>query len=192
MKKKVLVTLMAAVLCLSLAACGSKKEEAAPEETQTEVTDPETDATVVTPEQAPEEVVQDDAAIDVEENSKLPIDEEMAVDPEAVTFESFAASIQDAVANKNIEALANLCAYPVYVGSPDTKNEGSTIETVDDFMALGVDNVITPEMMKAIAAVDPATLKESEAGYTMMNGTEGPSITFKQVDGVFGINGINY
>lgn len=189
MKKKIVLLLTTVVLCFGLAACGSKAEEPQTEETQTQ-TDADSVETIV-PEAS--EDVATDPVIDVEENSKEAIDEEFAVDMEpAATFEEFGQQIKDAIAGKNIEALAGLVAYPVYVGDSTKAGDGNEIETRDDFMALGVNAVITDDMVTAMDAVDPSTLVESKAGFTMMNGAEGPSITFKQIDGVFGIVGINY
>lgn len=95
---------------------------------------------------------------------------------------AFAEKIQTAVADKDIEALADLCIYPLAVNS-------EVIENRDAFIALGEDVIFTEERCAVIAAVDISTLEETKAGIIMGDAT--PNIIFKLVDGELGITGIN-
>lgn len=94
----------------------------------------------------------------------------------------FAQQIQEAVAGKDLEALADLCSYPLAVN-------GEVVENRDAFLALGADTVFTEERCAVIAAVDAQTLEETMAGVIMGDAT--PNIIFKSVDGKPGITGIN-
>lgn len=95
---------------------------------------------------------------------------------------AFAKKIQDAVSAKDMEAVADLCAFPLAVN-------GEVIENRDAFMELGADSVFTEERCAVIEAVDTSTLEETMAGVIMGDAT--PNIIFKSVDGKLGITGIN-
>lgn len=95
---------------------------------------------------------------------------------------AFAEQIQDAVSNKDMDALADLCAYPLAVND-------EMIESRDAFMELGADVIFTEERCAVIAAVDISALEETMAGVIMGDAT--PNIIFKSVDGKLGIAGIN-
>lgn len=94
----------------------------------------------------------------------------------------FAKEIQAAVAGKDMEALANLCSYPLAVN-------GEVVESKDAFMELGEDVIFTEERCEVIAAVDVSVLEETMAGVIMGDAT--PNIIFNSVDGKLGITGIN-
>lgn len=94
----------------------------------------------------------------------------------------FAQKIQNAVAAKDLEALADLCSYPLAVNSEEVDNK-------EAFLALGEDVIFTEERCAVIAAVDVTTLEETMAGFIMGDAT--PNIIFKSVDGNLGITGIN-
>lgn len=95
---------------------------------------------------------------------------------------SFAEKIQDAMADQDIDALADLCSYPLAVN-------GEVITDKDAFLALGEDVIFTEERCAVIAAVDVSTLEETMAGVIMGDAT--PNIIFQSVDGNLGITGIN-
>ncbi|MDE5931994.1 MAG: hypothetical protein K2H40_05855 [Lachnospiraceae bacterium] len=95
---------------------------------------------------------------------------------------AFAEAIQSAVSDQDMEALADLCIYPVAVN-------GEVVEDKDAFLALGEDVIFTAERCAVIAAVDVSALEETMAGVIM--GDAAPNIIFKSVDGELGITGIN-
>lgn len=95
---------------------------------------------------------------------------------------AFAEQIKEAVADKDMDALAELCAYPLAVN-------GEVIETREAFMELGADVIFTEERCAVIEAVDVSALEDTMAGVIMGDGT--PNIIFKSVDGELGITGIN-
>lgn len=95
---------------------------------------------------------------------------------------AFAEKIQSAAANKDMEALADLCSYPLAVN-------GEVVENRDAFMALGEDVIFTEERCAVVADTDIMALEETMAGVIMGDAT--PNIIFKSVDGNLGITGIN-
>lgn len=95
---------------------------------------------------------------------------------------AFAEKIQNAMADKDLEALADLCSYPLAVN-------GEVVENREAFLALDKDSIFTEERCAVIAAVDDSTLEETMAGVIMGDAT--PNIIFKSVDGNLGITGIN-
>ena len=101
--------------------------------------------------------------------------------PESDT-EAFAQEIQTAVSNMDMEALAELCSYPLAVN-------GEVVENKEAFLELGEDVIFTAERCAVIAAVDVSALEETKAGFIMGDNT--PNIIFKSVDGKLGITGIN-
>ena len=108
------------------------------------------------------------------------------VDQEEV--EAFAEKIKEAVAAQDLEALADLTSFPVYVGV----SENGVVETREDFLALRADTVITPELQEAVEGTDVTALSASMAGFTMMTEGVSGSITFSMTADGLAITGINY
>ena len=111
---------------------------------------------------------------------------EQAEDLTAEEIKTFAGKVQKAVADKDIKALADLCAYPVYVSL--SEGEGSEIDNKEAFIALDTAKLFTESMVKEIAETDPATLEQFGAGVIMGNEN---NIIFNNVDGRPSITGIN-
>ena len=97
----------------------------------------------------------------------------------------FAEKVQKAVADKDMEALAGLCAYPVYV----SLGEGQGEEIADEaaFLKMDAGQIFTESLLKEIADTDVDTLEQFGAGVIM--GEE--NIIFNNVDGQAAITGIN-
>ena len=154
------------VLGAVLAGCGNGQQEISltvPEETQQETT-------------LATEAQQTEAAQTYEDN--------FAVDTAAA--EEFAQKVKDAAAAKDLEGLAELTAFPAYVGLPGVGG----VETREDFLKLGAEAVFTEELMEALAA-DIDNLQPSMAGFSISNGGTA-NINFGVRDGVLAISGINY
>lgn len=104
--------------------------------------------------------------------------------------EAFALAVKDAVAQEDLEKLADLTGFPVYVGL-----EGAGIvETREEFLALDPEAVFSKEMKASMEKADPGALSPSMAGFILADDeTErAAAITFGLVDGEFQITGINY
>ena len=98
----------------------------------------------------------------------------------------FAEKVQKAVADKDMEALAGLCVYPVYV----SLGEGQGEEIADEaaFLKMDAGQIFTESLLKEIADTDVDTLEQFGAGVIM---GEENSIIFNNVDGQAAITGIN-
>lgn len=130
----------------------------------------------------------DTAAAETEEETAQAAEsyeDNFAVDSEAA--EAFAEKIKKAVAKKDLEALAELTAFPVYVGLP----EAGVVETKEDFLKLGADAVFTEELLDSIEKADIKNFRPSMAGFPVSDGRTA-SINFGVADGKLAINGINY
>ena len=114
-------------------------------------------------------------------------EDNFAVDEDAVV--AFGEKIQEAVAAKDMEALADLTAFPVYVGLPDTDG---VVETREDFLALGAERVLTDELTASVAEAKLDGQQPSMAGFVVADESGRPNIIFGVVEGRLAITGINY
>ncbi len=176
--KKYTLMFLTGVLCLSLAACGKPKAETTP----TPDPDPteQVDATNV-PTTDPTETGTPEGGDTFADN--------FAVSAEAAA--AFAKSVQDAVAAKDMEQLADLMNFPCYIGSTD---ENNSVETREDFIALGADKIFTDALVESIADADIENLSASKAGFVLCGNEDGrPNIIFGvNAEGALAITGINY
>lgn len=124
---------------------------------------------------------------DADEAAQAPqmYEDNFAVDSKAAM--AFAKKIQEAVAQKDLEALAELTAFPVYVGLPDV----GVVETKEDFLNLGAEAVFTDELLESVQNADMDHFQPSMAGFPVSDGGTA-SINFGVTDGVLAVNGINY
>ena len=93
-----------------------------------------------------------------------------------------------AAADFAVQVLADLTAYPVYVGI----GEGQAVESEEDFLALDPAEVFTDELKSAVASADPEALEPSEAGFVLSDENGKSNIIFGVVDGELAVRGINY
>ena len=111
MQKKLIFLALTGLLCLSLAGCG-----------QSGSTSPEGGSSPQA-EQPAEETAGEDGGRTPEEDgadTEAPqYTDNFSIDTEAVT--AFAEQIQAAVAEKDLEALADLASYPLYIGFSDER-----------------------------------------------------------------------
>ncbi len=136
---------------------------------------------------------QQDTVIDEAETETLEKSDEstagyednFAVDSKAA--KEFAEKVKTAVANKDLEALADLTAFPVYVGLPDV----SVVENREDFLKLGAETVFTEELLQSVEMADIENFQPSMAGFSISDG-KNANINFGVTDGALAINGINY
>lgn len=112
-------------------------------------------------------------------------EDNFAVDSKAA--KEFAEKVKAAAADKDLEALADLIVFPVYVGLPDA----DVVETKEDFLKLGADTVFTEELLKSVEMADIENFQPCMAGFSISDGGTA-NINFGVVDGVLAINGINY
>lgn len=112
-------------------------------------------------------------------------EDNFAVD--SMAAKEFAEKVKAAIADKDLDALADLTAFPVYVGLPDV----GAVETREDFLKLGAETVFTEELLKSVEMADIEDFQPSMAGFSISDGGTA-NINFGVADGVLAINGINY
>lgn len=160
------------ILCLALMGvflmgCGADRQDAPQETTQTIAAETMAETT--------EETAQETTRYE----------DNFAVDSEAA--KEFARKVQDVTAKKDLEGLAELISFPVYVGLPGV----SVVESKEEFLNLGADKVFTEGLVKSVAAADIENFSPSRAGFSISDGGTA-NINFGVVDGVLAITGINY
>ncbi|MDO4439442.1 MAG: RsiV family protein [Eubacteriales bacterium] len=103
--------------------------------------------------------------------------------------ESFAKQVKAVVADKNFEAIADLIAYPVYIGFEDG---GKSIDNKEDFLKLEVDSVLTEDLIDSVTNADISELNPSMAGFVISESNGAANIVFGLRDGKLAITGINH
>lgn len=167
---KLTLTLTLVLLCAMLAGCAGAGSQA---------TTAPAAVTEAPAETAPAETAPAEAA------PAKTYEDNFAVDADAA--KAFAQRIQEAVAAKDLTALADLTAFPVYVGLPDV----DVVSTREDFLALGADAVFTQSLLDAVKNADLDNFQPSMAGFSLSSGST-TGINFGVANGVLGITGINY
>lgn len=160
MKKKILTVGLLTATMMTMAACGSKN------------TATDTAATAVVTE--------------VEEVVNAEIMAETAEEMSKEELKSFAEEVQITVADKDLDALANLSTFPLYVSLK--VGEETEIADKEAFLALGADKIFTDKMLKEIAAVDPEEVTVFGIGAIL---GEDVNIIFQMVDGAPAITNIS-
>lgn len=197
MKKMILIA-ATAVLCFSLTACQKKEtpetglDGSGAAESSAQASVPEEDVSQSAPDSPGSSQPTDASAPDADASQDDAVSEGLdnfSVDSELVS--AFAEKIQKAVSEKDTAALAELTAFPTYVGFPE---EGIIVNTREEFEALDTDKLFPEELLTSIANTDITTLEPSMAGFTMCGQADyqAPSITFGLVNGELAISGINY
>lgn len=103
-------------------------------------------------------------------------------------LEAFAETIQEAVADRDLEALSELLAYPCVLKTAD--GESLALEKPEDLLKQNPDLVFGDDLMIAVANVDTADLDETETGVVLGEGAQ--NIIFTEcADGSLGITEIN-
>ena len=187
MKRRGFILLVVMISILGLTACQTQKtkEEDVPAVVEQENEETGTDESEILPEDETGSEPENPGEGASEPDSDL---DNFDADMEEVF--AYAASIKEAVAEKDLEKLADLTGFPVYVGLEGV----DVVETREAFLELGSDRVISEGMQRSIEKADVQDLSPSMAGFTLMDyDTEGSaSITFGMVNGELRITGINY
>lgn len=173
--KKWRLLLIVGMVALGCAGCGTQKpeESGAVDSKPVDVVRTESGSEPAEPESGPTE-----SEVEEKDRSYSELEEKTA-DGDAAAF---AKQIQEAVSAEDINALADLCAYPLAVDSEE-------IDSREAFVQLGADTIFTEERCAVIEAVDVSALEETMAGVIMGDAT--PNIIFNSVDGELRITGIN-
>ena len=194
MKRKLAVLGTAIMAAAAITACSGKDAKtttAAEVVTQSDTTDGVTDGETEADTASDSETAADSQSSESASQEAALLEEAEDVSHAGAELEQseikpFAEKVQKAVADKDMEALAGLCAYPVYV----SLGEGQGEEIADEaaFLKMDADKIFTESLLKEIADTDVDTLEQFGAGVIM--GGEN-SIIFNNVDGQAAITGIN-
>lgn len=129
-----------------------------------------------------------DSPIQAEANAEVP--GSRAASLEESDYKGFAEQIQHIFSERDIEALAQLCAYPVYV-TTEANTEGLDVADAAGLKAQK-DDIFTDAMLQAVAGVDPNRLTPSQAGIFVGSESGSPGLFFSLAeDGYLKIMGIN-
>lgn len=183
MKTRWNVLLIAGVVMALAAGCGAKEETKSVQETTVMAEQTEDEGkkeSIEETKKAPETEEKTEAA--TEET-----DDNFSVDP--ASAEAFGRSVKEAVAARDLEKLADLTAYPVYIGFADG---GVSVKSKEEMTALGEEKIFTQEWMDSIAQADETALSPSMAGFVLTGENGGPNIVFGMRDGKLAVSGINY
>lgn len=203
MKKKLMIVLAICAMAVMATACGSKTDTKA------------TTAAGTTTEAAKEAGNTAEESKSGKETTKAvetTVDEEEAKGPGATTaadsdgeavvdqenknyedlensdYEGFAKQVVDAVKAKDMNALADLLAYPSYVSC--VKDNEGVVNTKEEFMAQDPEAIFDQSLVDAMDKADLSDLTPLMTGVVI--GDDTPNIIFNSVDGKLGITGINY
>ena len=129
-----------------------------------------------------------DSPIQAEANAEVP--GSRAASLEESDYKGFAEQIQHIFSERDIEALARLCAYPVYV-TTEANTEGLDVADAAGLKAQK-DDIFTDAMLQAVTGVDPDRLTPSQAGIFVGSESGSPGLFFSLAeDGYLKIMGIN-
>lgn len=142
-------------------------------------------ASIETPEKAAAPAKEIGQPVEDVEQSSENYENNFAVDCKAA--KEFAENVKNVTAKKDLEGLAELTSFPVYVGLPGI----GPVETKEDFLNLGADAVFTEKLLKSVETADIDHLQPSMAGFSISDGGTS-NINFGVVNGALAINGINY
>ena len=132
--------------------------------------------------------VDPDSPRQAEANAEVP--GSRAASLEESDYKGFAEQIQHIFSERDIEALAQLCAYPVYV-TTEANTEGLDVADAAGLKAQK-DDIFTDAMLQAVAGVDPNRLTPSQAGIFVGSESGSPGLFFSLAeDGYLKIMGIN-
>lgn len=120
------------------------------------------------------------------EDSKEPADN---FDVDSSEAAEFAGKVKAAVSEQNLEALADLAAYPLYIGF---STGGQSVESREDFLSLGKEKIFTEELITSVSQADETALTPSQAGFILTKESGSANIVFGLRDGKLAVSGINY
>ena len=170
--KKMMLMLAAGIMSAALVACGQEAES----------------AVTVGSEAIQESQAEETKSTEEDQRNKFVVGNVDNFSVNSTIVARFGKEVKSIVAEQDLEALADLVAFPVYMGFADG---GVSVESREDFIALGADAVFTQEMVDAMAKADENSLSASKAGFSLTE-TGRPNVVFGVVGGKLAIQGMNY
>ena len=115
------------------------------------------------------------------------IEDEALRESPAAEITAFAAEIQDTVSGRDLEALAELCDFPISVTMQD--GTSLTVNSREDFITLGKESVFTRSLVHEIGIADPAGQQIYGNGIVMGNRN---NIIINRMHGSLAVTGFNF
>lgn len=188
MKRAVILVLSFALTGAVLTGCGESRKDTKKDGPESTVQETQQDSSSNMREEIQQDIGVDEAETEEsEKNDQIAAGYEDNFAVDSKTAKEFAGKVKAAAADKDLEALADLTAFPVYVGLPGV----DVVETREDFLKLGAETVFTEELLKSVEMADIDNFEPSMAGFSISDGGSA-NINFGVADGVLAINGINY
>lgn len=182
--------MISAMAVLSLAACGVKEKAASDlQESSSEIAAENLKSTE-SMEKAGSSTSQDFPQItdEMEETSVMAeLPEERSMTSVSGNIQEFAEKIQAAVAAEDMETLADMSYYPLFVSFGE--GQGEEVESREDFMDLDSTKIFTKELKEAVAGTDISSLEVFRAGVIV--GSE-DAIVFNEMDGRLMITSMHF
>lgn len=129
---------------------------------------------------------EDEDACDLQDIMESIEDEALRESP-AAELTAFAAEIQDTVSGRDLEALAELCDFPISVTMQD--GTSLTVNSREDFITLGKESVFTRSLVHEIGIADPAGQQIYGNGIVMGNRN---NIIINRMHGSLAVTGFNF
>ena len=174
MMKRIMLLLAAGIMSVAITACGKEEGNAPASVKKTE------SVSESIPESLPEETKEETNTYQVGNVDNFSVNSKVV--------SAFGKEVKEIVAAQDLEALADLTAFPVYIGFADG---GVSVETREDFIALGEDRIFTQEFVEAMSQAKEDDLPASRAGFSLTDDGV-PNVIFGVRDGKLAIQGINY
>lgn len=178
-KWKILAVLAAAAVTLAAGGCAGKAAPAVEETTAAQRADRSVQETAAPAQTAERDTVQTSA--DESEEEVWEREDTVEKGPDAGlnavqeeedlkgNVEAFAELVQEAVADRDMEAFADLIFFPVTLHTTD--GEALTFQDREEFSKQNPDLIFGDDLMMAVANVDTAILEKQAGGVTMGEGT---------------------
>ena len=129
---------------------------------------------------------EDEDACDLQDIMESIEDEALRESP-AAEITAFAAEIQDTVSGRDLEALAELCDFPISVTMQD--GTSLTVNSREDFITLGKESVFTRSLVHEIGIADPVGQQIYGNGIVMGNRN---NIIINRMHGSLAVTGFNF
>lgn len=183
--KKWVMMLTAASVSVMIGACGQKGTVETTALAREEMTEMKETAET-------EEAAEGEKPADTTESAETSGEEGGFADNFDVDSQSaadFAEKLKLVTAAEDLWGLSGMASYPLYVGFAD----GSvTVNSAEEFLDLGEEEIFTDEMKDAIASADVSSLSPSRAGF-VLSGPDGlPNMVFGVADGILTVKAMNY
>lgn len=173
--KKFIALSTVVIMTLTAVGCSSDKN------TET----PDTESTTVSIESQTELSTDEIEAETQEENTESTTRMNTAEHhPQVTDVAAFADSIKSMVVDKDMNGLSDITTFPVHI------NTLGDISTKEDFIALNAGDVLTPDLIEAVALLNTADLTANDNGEVIV-GSGDLNITCSSIDGNLSITSYN-